>query len=59
LDAFGRFTRMQLGHARMIQVLPASHRVREMHSPTVAFIHVGHGRGDTAFRHDRVRFAQQ
>ena len=57
--AIGRFLRVQLGHAPLIDILPAAHRIGEMHFPIVAFIDIGQRRCDSAFRHDRVRFAEK
>src|SRR5262245_24361636 len=58
-DAVGRFFGVQFGHAPVVDVLPAAHGVGEMHFPVVAVIDVGERRGDAAFRHYGVRFAQQ
>ena len=54
-----RFLRVQLGHAPIVHVLPAAHRIGEMHLPIVAIINIGQRRCDPAFRHDRVRFAEK
>ena len=51
--------RVELGHAPVVQVLAAAHRVGEMHLPAVALIHVPQGGGHTALGHDRVRLAEQ
>jgi len=50
---------VQLSHPPVVHVLTAAHRVREMHFPVVAVVGVGERRGDAAFRHDRVRLAEQ
>ena len=57
--ASGRFLRVQLGHAPVVQVLAAAHRVGEVHAPAVAVVDVGHRRGHAAFGHDGVRLAEQ
>ena len=44
---------------QLIDVLPAAHRVGEMHFPIVAIVHIRERGGDSAFRHDGVRFAEQ
>ncbi len=58
-DAIGSFLGVKFGHARIIEVLPAAHGVREVNLPVVAFIDIGKGRRDAAFGHDGVRFAKQ
>ena len=58
-DAIGRFLRVQFGHPPVVDVLAAAHGVGEVHPPAVAIVHVGQRRGDAAFRHDRVRLAEQ
>ena len=57
--AIRRFLGVQLGHAPVVDVLPAAHRVGEVHLPAVAVVDVGERRGDAAFGHDRVRLAEQ
>ena len=57
--AIGRFLRVQLGHAPVVQVLAAAHRVGEVHAPAVAVVDVGHRRRHAAFGHDGVRLAEQ
>ena len=54
-----RFLRVQLGHPPIVHVLPAAHRVGEMHLPVVAIINIGQRRCDAAFRHYRVRLAKK
>ena len=54
-----RFLRVQLGHSPIVHVLPAAHRISEMHLPIVAIINIGQRGRDPAFGHDRVRFAEQ
>ena len=57
--ALRRFLRVKLRHAPVVQHLPAAHGVAEVRAPAVRGVHVGHGRGDAALGHHRVRFAQQ
>ena len=58
-DAVGRFLRVQLRHAPVVDVLAAAHRVGEVDLPVVAVVDVGQRRGDAAFGHHRVRLAEQ
>ena len=58
-DTVGRFFCVQLGHAPVVQVLPAAHRIGEMDLPVVPFVHVRQGRRDAAFGHHGVRLAQK
>src|SRR6267378_2878666 len=51
--------RMNVGHPPVVQKLPAAHRVAKMRAPIVRFVHIGNGRGDAAFSHDSVRFAEE
>ena len=57
--AIGRLSGVELGHAPVVDVLAAAHRVGEVHFPAVAIVDVGQGRGNAAFRHDGVRLAEQ
>ena len=57
--ALGRFLGVQLRHAPIVEVLPAAHGVGEMNAPVVAIVDVGQSRGNAAFGHHGVRFAQQ
>ena len=57
--AVGRFLGVQLGHAPVVEVLAAAHRVGEVDLPVVAVVDVGQRRGHAAFGHDRVRLAEQ
>ena len=57
--ALGRLLGVQLRHARVVEVLPAAHRVGEVHSPAVALVDVGERRGDPALGHDGVRLAEE
>src|SRR6185503_4706584 len=59
LHAIGRFLRVQLGHAPVVDVLPAAHGVGEVHAPVVAIVDVAHRRGHAALGHHGVRFAEQ
>src|SRR5262249_2476085 len=59
LDAVGSFRRMKLGHAPVVHELAAAHGVAEMCAPIVGGVHVAHGRGDSAFGHNRVGFAEE
>ena len=58
-DTRGCFLGMQFGHAPIVDVLAAAHRVGEMHLPVIAIVDVGERRGDAAFGHYRVRFAEK
>ena len=57
--ALGRFLGVQLRHAPVVQILAAAHGVGEMDAPVVAVIDIGQGRGNAAFGHHGVGFAQQ
>ena len=57
--AVGRFAGVQFGHAPVVHVLAAAHRVGEVHLPAVAVVGVGERRRDAAFGHDRVGLAEQ
>jgi len=48
---------VQLGHAPLIYVLAAAHRISKMHLPIVAFIDIGQRRSDSALGHYRMRLA--
>src|SRR5215467_9595027 len=54
-----RFPRVQLGHAPVVHVLTAAHRIGEMHLPVVAIVNVGQCRCDASFRHHGVRFTEK
>ena len=58
-DAIGRFLGVQLGHPPIVDVLAAAHRVGEMDLPAIAIVHVRERGRDPAFRHHRVRLAEQ
>ena len=58
-DAVWSLLGMQLGHAPVVHVLAAAHRVREMHFPVVAVVDIAHRGGNAAFRHHRVRLAEE
>src|SRR3989442_11035197 len=55
----GRFLRMYLGHAPVVQELAAAHRVAKVRAPIVGSVDIGHCRRDAAFSHHGVRFAEQ
>jgi hypothetical protein len=55
----GRFLGVQLGHAPVVEHLPAAHGVAEVHPPVVLGPRVRHRRRDAALGHDGVRLAQQ
>ena len=57
--AVRRFLGVQLGHARIVQILAAAHGVGEMDAPVVAIVDIAHGGRDAAFRHHGVGFAEQ
>jgi hypothetical protein len=57
--AVRRLLGVQLGHAPVVDVLPAAHRVREVDAPAVPIIDVRQRRRDTALGHHRVRLAEQ
>src|SRR5207237_9050218 len=57
--AVGRFLGVQLGHAPVVDVLPAAHGVGEMDLPAVAFVDVGEGRRDAALGHPGGRLPEQ
>ena len=57
--AVGRFLRVQLGHAPVVDVLAAAHGVGEMDLPAVALIDIGQRRRDAALGHDGVGLAEQ
>ena len=59
LDAIGRFLRVELRHAPLVQVAAALHRVAEVDLPVVLRLDVAHRRGDAALGHHRVRFAEE
>ena len=59
VNAVGRFLGVQFGHAPVVDVLAAAHRVGEMDAPVVAVVHVGQRRRHAAFGHDGVRLAEQ
>ena len=50
---------MQFGHPPVVDVLAAAHRVGEVHAPAVAVVDVGERRRHAAFRHHRVRLAEE
>ena len=50
---------MQLGHARVVHVLPAAHRVGKVDAPVIAVVHVSDRGRHAALRHNRVGLAKQ
>ena len=58
-DAVRRFPRVQLGHAPVVDVLSAAHRVGEVHLPVVAVVDVGERGRDAALGHHGVCLAQE
>ena len=59
MHAVGRLFGVQLGHARIVEILAAAHGVGEMDAPVIAIVDIAHGRGHAAFRHHGVGFAEQ
>src|SRR6266852_6447768 len=57
-DAVGRFLGVNLRHAPIVEKFSASHGVAKMSLPIIGGVHIGHGRGDAAFRHDGVSFSE-
>ena len=57
--AIGRLLGVQLGHAPVVEVLAAAHRVGEVDLPVVAVVDVRHRGGHAALGHDRVGLAEQ
>ena len=58
-DPLGRLLGVQLGHPPVVEHLPATHGVAEVHLPVVLGPAVAHGRGDAALGHHGVRLAEQ
>ena len=58
-NAVRRFLCMQLGHAPVVNILSAAHRVGKMHLPIVAVIDVRKRRGHSPLGHHGVRLAKQ
>ena len=52
-----RFPRVQFRHSPIVDVLPAAHRVGEMHFPVIAIVDIRERGRDSAFGHHGVRFA--
>src|SRR5687767_7654553 len=59
VHAVGRFHRVELRHAPLVQVAAALHRVAEVDLPVVLRLDVAERRRDAAFGHDGVRLAEQ
>jgi hypothetical protein len=58
-DAVGRFLRVDLSHAPVVDVLTSTHGVSEMHAPVVPIVDIADRSSHTAFSHDCMRFAEQ
>ena len=58
-DPLGSLLGVQLGHPPVVEHLPATHGVAEVHLPVVLGVDVAHGGRDAALGHHRVRLAQQ
>ena len=58
-DPVGGFPRVELGHRRVVHILPAAHGVGEVGLPIVPAVHIGERGGDPALRHHRVRLAEE
>ena len=54
-----RLAGVQLGHAPVVDVLAAAHRIAEVDAPVVAVVHVPERRGDASFRHHGVGLAEE
>ena len=50
---------VQLRHPRIVQILPAAHRVGKVNAPAVSVVHISHRRGHATFGHHGVRFAEK
>ncbi len=59
VDAVGGLLGVQLGHAPVVEHLPAPHGVAEVHLPVVLGPHVSHRRRGATLGHDGVGLAQQ
>ena len=57
--AIRRFLRVELGHPPVVEVLAASHGVREVDAPVVAVVHVRERGSHAALGHHRVSLAEQ
>ena len=58
-NARGRLLRVQFGHAPVVDILAAAHRVGKVNFPVVGWIHCTERRSNATFRHHRVCFAKQ
>ena len=58
-NAVGCFFCVKLRHSPVVHVLPAAHRVGEMHFPIVAVVDVAEGRRHPALGHYGMGFAEQ
>jgi hypothetical protein len=59
LHAIRRLERQELGHAPVVQHLPAAHRVAEVDLPAVAVVGVGERRRHAALGHDGVGLPEE
>ncbi len=50
---------MELRHAPVVEQFAAAHGVAKVGTPVVGGVHIGHGRGDPAFRHNSMGFAEE
>jgi hypothetical protein len=57
--ALRRFPGVELGHAPVVEILTATHRIGEVDPPVIAIVDIGQRRGNASFGHHRVRFAKQ
>ena len=57
--AFRRFFGVQFGHAPVVEILAAAHRIGEMDPPVIAIVDIGQRCRDASFGHHGMRFAKQ
>jgi hypothetical protein len=58
-DAVRRFSGVKLGHAPVVEILSAAHRVGEMDFPVVTVVDVGERCRHSALGHHRVSLAEK
>ena len=58
-DTVGRLLGMELGHAPVVEHLPAPHGVPEVHLPVVVGVDVAESGRDPSLGHDRVGLAEE
>src|SRR6266545_2216467 len=51
-NTIGSFLRMNLGHAPVVQKLPAAHRIAKMRAPIIRSVDIRHRRRNTTLSHD-------